>query len=238
VNADGRPDIVIESKGWGPFQPVELWRNFGAPSFVNGKRRNSAYAIGPDGSILTRYDQIVVGRPELFEGGMSTKAVWFQVNGVWSFLTIGDDALWTEISELAALRGARLHCHLCCNQNMTPDESLLHDQIITNMASFRMLTVVGSPLNSGLGDSGDYYFLGSGAAVWDDLEAGNWCAVKVQSGRPWEKVFSAPRIVPGPGNPLRESGYWLTTTPRYHSWMMAGVAAMGAEIVTPATGSR
>ena len=72
---------------------------------------------------------------------------------------------------------------------------------------------------------------GSGSAVWDDMEAGNWCAVKIQSGRPWEKVFSAPRIIPGPANPLRQSGYWLTTTPRFRPWMMAGVAAIDSELV-------
>jgi predicted amidohydrolase len=201
----------------------------GAPSFANGKRRNSAYAIGPDGSILTRYDQIVVSRGDLFEGGMSTRTMWFAVNGVWSFLTIGDDALWTEMSELAALRGARLHCHLCSNQNMRPDDSLLHDQLMANMASYRTLTVVGSPLRWGRGDASDYYVLGSGAAIWDDLEAGGWCAVKIQSGRPWDKNFSAPRIVPGPSNPLRQSGYWLSTTPRYRPWMMAGAAVMDSE---------
>ncbi|MCI0359261.1 MAG: carbon-nitrogen hydrolase family protein [Planctomycetaceae bacterium] len=202
----------------------------GAPSLVGGKRRNSAYTIGPDGSVLTRYDQIAVGRPDLFEGGLSTKAMWFQVNGVWSLLTIGDDALWTEMAELAALRGARLHCHLCCRQGMNPAEALLHDQIMANLASFRTLTVVGSPLHSSPLGSREHYFLGSGSAIWDDLEAGNWCAVKIQSGRPWDRVFSSPRIVPGPANPMRQSGYWLTTTPRYKPWMMAGVAAMDQDL--------
>ncbi|MGQ9574384.1 MAG: carbon-nitrogen hydrolase family protein [Thermoguttaceae bacterium] len=204
----------------------------GAPSFVNGKRRNSAYTIGPDGSILTRYDQIVVGRPNLFQGGMSTKAMWFQVNGVWAHLTIGDDALWTEMAELAALRGARLHCHLTTRHNMTPAEALLHDQIMANLASFRTLTVVGSPLRSGA-ESGHARFVRSAAGVWDDLEAGNWCAVKIQNGKPWEKVFCAPRIVPGSTNPLRHSGYWLRTTPRYRPWMLAGMAAMDLDIDTP-----
>ena len=71
-----------------------------------------------------------------------------------------------------------------------------------------------------------------GSGVWDDLAAGDWCAVKVQTGRPWEGVFSASRVVPGPTNPLRESGYWRTTTTRYQPWMMAGVAAMDTEIPT------
>jgi hypothetical protein len=27
---------------------------------------------------------------------------------------------------------------------------------------------------------------------------------------------------------MRQQGYWLTTTPRYRPWMMAGAAAMDA----------
>ena len=203
----------------------------GSPSFINGQRRNSAYAIGPDGSILTRYDQIAVSRPGLFEGGMSTKAMWFQVNGIWSVLTIGADALWTEMAELAALRGARLHCHLRHDLSMSPAEALLHDQIVANLASYRTLTVVANPLYPDLVTHSDARF-SVGSGVWDDLAAGDWCAVKVQTGRPWEGVFSASRVVPGPTNPLRERGYWRTTTPRYQPWMMAGVVAMDAEIPT------
>lgn len=201
----------------------------GSPSYVNGKRRNSAYAIGRDGSILTRYDQIAVNRPSLFESGMSTKAMWFQVNGIWSVVTIGADGLWTEMAELAALRGARLHCHLRHEVNMTPAEALLHDQIIANLASFRTLTVVANPLFPDLVSHPDARF-SVGSGVWDDLAAGDWCAVKVQTGRPWERVFSASRVVPGATNPMRQSGYWRTTTPRYQPWMMAGVAAMDAEL--------
>jgi hypothetical protein len=113
---------------------------------------------------------------------------------------------------------------------MSPAETLAHDQIMANLASFRTLTIVGSPLRSGLPRAGEYYVLGSGSAIWDDLEAGNWCAVKIQAGRPWDRVYAAPRLVPGPSNPLRQSGYWKTTTPRYRPWMMAGVAAMDVDL--------
>lgn len=197
---------------------------FGAPSYVESERRNSAYAIGPDGTLLTRYDQIVVSRPELFHGGLSTKAMWFQVNGIWSILTIGDDVLWNEMGELAALRGARLHCHLRHDRN-SPADALLHDQMIATFASFRMLTVVSNPLFPELqSDPSISFSLGSG--IWDDLEAGNWCARKVHFGRPWEKVFSTPRLVPGAANPLRQTGYWRKGSAQYRSWMMAGTAAM------------
>jgi hypothetical protein len=62
------------------------------------------------------------------------------------------------------------------------------------------------------------------------VEAGNWCAVKIHAGRPWEKVFSAPRFIPGPANPVRQTGYWRKGSPQYRSWMMAGAAAMDREL--------
>ena len=73
---------------------------------------------------------------------------------------------------------------------MTPAEALLHDQIIANLASFRTLTVVANPLFPDLVSHLDRAFQRR-FGVWDDLAAGDWCAVKVQAGRPWERVFSA-----------------------------------------------
>jgi predicted amidohydrolase len=207
----------------------ELTVVVGAPSFTGGDRRNSAYAIGPEGSILTRYDQIVVSRPELFQGGTSTKAMWFQVNGVWSILTIGDDVLWNEMAELAALKGARLHCHLSHHRSLSPKDALLHDQILASFASYRMLTIAANPIFPELQADADARF-SAGSGIWDDLEAGNWCAVKIHAGRPWERVFSAPRMVPGPVNPVRQTGYWRKGSPQYRAWMMAGAAAMEREV--------
>jgi predicted amidohydrolase len=221
-------DTAVEAIGRSAWEQ-RLTVVFGAPCYVDGERRNSAYAIGPDGSILTRYDQIVVSRPELFEGGQSTKGMWFQVNGVWSILTIGDDALWNEMAELAALKGARLHCHLSHDRSMNPSEALLHEQTIATFASYRMLTIASNPLFPELQADGEARF-SVGSGVWDDLEAGNWCAVQTHFGRPWEKVFSAQRIVPGPTNPVRRAGYWRQGSPQYRSWMMAGAAAMDREL--------
>jgi predicted amidohydrolase len=212
---------------------------FGAPSYTGGQRRNSAYVIGPDGSIRTQYDQIVVSRPQLFQGGRSTKAMWFQVKGIWSIVTIGDDVLWNEMAELAALRGARLHCHLSHRRCKSPGEALLHEQGLAGFASYRMLTVAANPIFPDLQTDGDARF-SVGSGIWDDLEAGNWCAVKTHAGRPWEKVFSAPRMVPGPTNPVRQAGYWRKGSPQYRSWMMAGAAAMdfseNRDTMKPGTG--
>jgi len=163
--------------------------------------------------------------PELFEGGMSTRAMWFQVNGVWSILTIGDDVIWNEMAELAALRGARLHCHLRHDRNTSPADLLLNDQIMAGFASYRMLTIVANPLFPELKGDPDASFC-QGSGIWDDLKAGDWCARKINAGRPWEKVFSSPRIVPGSANPVRQTGYWRKGSPQYRSWMMAEVAGM------------
>ena len=205
----------------------------GAPSYAGDQRYNSAYAIGPDGNILTRYDQIVVNSPNVFQGGLSTKDMWFQVNGVWSILTIGDDIIWNEMAELAALKGARLHCHLENNRNLSPAEALLREQQVAVFASNRLLTIVANPIFPELMTDPDACFsLGSG--IWDDLTDGDWCAVKVNVGRPWEGVFSSSRVIPGSSNPELKSGYWRKGS-RYRSWMMFGAAAMFQDDVNPDT---
>jgi predicted amidohydrolase len=71
---------------------------------------SSAYVIGPDGEVLTRYDQLSATSP--LERGTDARAMWFHVKGVPAFVTIGRDALWTELSELAAVAGAQVHIHL------------------------------------------------------------------------------------------------------------------------------
>jgi predicted amidohydrolase len=49
---------------------------FGMPYLVDGKKRNSAFVIGPDGTLLTRYDQLAVDRPQLFHAGSSPGGTW------------------------------------------------------------------------------------------------------------------------------------------------------------------
>ncbi len=85
---------------------------FGTPWFVAGRRFNSAFVIDESGEVLTRYDQLAPDRPHLFAAGSSTRAMWFQIKDSWSVVTIGRDALWSELAELAAWRGAVLQFHL------------------------------------------------------------------------------------------------------------------------------
>ncbi len=84
----------------------------GMPYFVDGYRRNCAFVIGDDGSIETRYAQISESRADLFRAGSSTKAMWFELKGVRSIVTIGDDVNMVEIGDLAANRGMYLHFHI------------------------------------------------------------------------------------------------------------------------------
>lgn len=84
----------------------------GMPYSVNGHRMNCAFVIGDDGSIRTRYAQLAVNRGDLFRSGTSTKAMWFELKGVHSIVTIGNDANWVEIADLAASRGMYLHFHI------------------------------------------------------------------------------------------------------------------------------
>ena len=90
---------------------------FGMPHVEGGRRWNSAFAVGPDGTVLTRYDQMVVDRRDLFEEGSSPKSMWFKVKGVPAVVTIGSDARWNEIAELAAVRGAQLLLNLSYDED-------------------------------------------------------------------------------------------------------------------------
>ena len=100
-----------------------------------GGRYNSAFVIGPDGSVLTRYDQLSATAP--FQPGVNPAAMWFRVKGVPAVVTIGRDALWTELAELAAVAGAQIHVHLDHDPATSPEADLRRLQVWSNLASFQ-----------------------------------------------------------------------------------------------------
>lgn len=124
----------------------------GMEHHVEDARRNSAFAIGPDGSVLTRYDQLSATPP--FQPGSDLAAMWFRVKGVPAVVTIGQDALWTELSELAAVAGAQIHVHLDHDPDASPASGLRRLQLWSNLASFQTFTATANVL---------------GSAIWDDL---------------------------------------------------------------------
>ncbi|UCF14846.1 MAG: hypothetical protein JSW59_15665, partial [Phycisphaerales bacterium] len=76
----------------------------------------------------TRYAQIVSRRGTLFAGGENIGAMWFKVKGVHSIVTIGDDADWIEIADLAANRGMYLHFHISYQADASADHAIVRKQ--------------------------------------------------------------------------------------------------------------
>jgi len=124
----------------------------GMEHHIAGRRRNSAFVLGPDGELLTRYDQLSATVP--FEPGDEPSAMWFRVKGVPAVVTVGEDALWTELAELAAVAGAQVHVHLDHDRADDPDAALRRLQIWSNLASFQTFSVTANVV---------------GSAIWDDL---------------------------------------------------------------------
>jgi len=100
----------------------------GMPYFVEGQRRSCAFVIADDGTVKTQYAQLTAVGGELFVPGAETKAMWFELKGVHSIVTIGDDADMVEIADLAACRGMYLHFHIACETYASADEVLLGKQ--------------------------------------------------------------------------------------------------------------
>jgi predicted amidohydrolase len=106
----------------------EIYVIVGMPYFVDGHRRNCAFVIDDEGNIKTRYEQISESRAGLFQAGSSTKSMWFELKGVHSIVTIGEDVNMIEIGDLAANRGMYLHFHITYKTCSSPEEITLFKQ--------------------------------------------------------------------------------------------------------------
>jgi predicted amidohydrolase len=100
----------------------------GMPVFDSDARYNGAVVIGDDGSVKTRYAQLATSRVDLFQAGQSVKSLWFSLKGVPSIVTVGDDANWVEIADLAASRGMYMHFHISYESDASPDHTTLRKQ--------------------------------------------------------------------------------------------------------------
>jgi predicted amidohydrolase len=141
---------------------------FGMPYLVDGKKRNSAFVIGPDGTLLTRYDQLAVDRPQLFHAGSSPGSMWFRIKGVPSVVSIGGDAVWSELAELAAVAGAQTHFHISYDRDTSEEATLRRTQLWANLASYRTLTLTvnaASPTTTKSPSTG----ANGGSAIWGDI---------------------------------------------------------------------
>lgn len=142
--------------------------NFGTPWNEGTQRFNCAIALGPDGTLLSRYSQLAVDRPKLFSTGTSTRSMWFTVKGVPCVMTVGRDALWSELAEMAAFRGAQVHLHLANDGDASDAAKLRRKQLWANIASFRTFTAtVNAASTWDLKERGSASASG-GSILWDD----------------------------------------------------------------------
>lgn len=125
---------------------------FGAKHRQADGLRNSAFVIGPDGTVLTRYDQLSAVEP--FQPGTDARAMWFRVKGVPAVVTIGQDSLWTELSELAAVAGAQIHIHL---DDEADDGRVARQRRLETWANCASFLTFTATVNS------------TDAMLWDDL---------------------------------------------------------------------
>jgi predicted amidohydrolase len=201
---------------------------FGMPHVEEGKRQNCAFAVSPEGTLMTRYAQIVVDRPDLFVPGSNTRSLWLRIKGVPAVPTIGRDALWSEIAELAAVRGAQLHFHLCYDRDTSKAGTLLRHQLWVNLASFRTFTAtVNAAAPAGLVQPSGA--ANGGSILWEDFhrahsgKAGGYAphsAVRLAAAGAGEEILIATQEIP-PTNP--HFGL-LTgkTNPQMKPWYEAG----------------
>lgn len=140
----------------------------GAPYRDQGKLRNSAFVIGPDGTVLTRYDQMAVEQGGLFAPGSSPKSMWFRLKGVPGVVTIGKDGLWNEIAEMTAQAGAQLHVHIAYDRTTGSQADLRRMQIWAGLASFKTFTATVNAASSA-GEASPSLPTNGGSAIWDDL---------------------------------------------------------------------
>jgi len=210
---------------------------FGMPHIEGAKRWNSAFAVGPDGELLTRYDQMVVDRRDLFEEGVDAKSMWFKVKGVPAIVTVGSDTRWNEIGELAAVRGAQLLFNLSYDEGASDAATLLRTQFWVQLASFCTFsaTVNAADPRDLAKPSGP---ANGGSAIWEDFNghrktpAGNvevfsqYSACRVVSAGSQEKILYAKRTMPklNPHFPRLVSRRYPHLEPWYH---------LGARIIGP-----
>ncbi|MGQ0635086.1 MAG: carbon-nitrogen hydrolase family protein [Planctomycetaceae bacterium] len=204
----------------------------GLPWQSGGKRYNCAVVIDPRGEVLTRYAQVVVDRPELFAPGMSTADMWFEIRGVPCVVTVGHDALWSEMAELAAVRGAQVHLHLAYDQNATSSGELRRKQLWVNLASFRTFTAtVNAASPEGLENPSAP--ASGGSALWEDYyrASGKWAggyaphsAVRLTEARQGQAILYATQMVHSTNSQFQR--IIESSNPQMFPWYVMGAKAI------------
>jgi predicted amidohydrolase len=211
---------------------------FGMPHVQGATRTNSAFVVGPEGTVLTRYDQMVVDRRDLFtEEGSHAQSMWFRVKGVPGIVTLGSDARWNEIGELAAVRGAQLLLNLSCGQEGSEAATLRRTQFWVQLASFgtfsATVNAAAAPDLARRSAPAD-----GGSAIWEDFNGhrkkpggdvevfSQYSACRVVAAGRQETILYATRMIPkvNPHFPRLVARRYPHLEPWYH---------LGARIIAP-----
>jgi predicted amidohydrolase len=208
---------------------------FGMPSPDPPGQHDSAIVLGPDGTLLTRYDGLVVEDDGPFEPGTGAAAMWFEVRGVPAVVTVGGDVLWNEIAELAAIGGAQIHCHLANDAGAggSAADRLRRDQLWVTLASYRTITVTANAARPPGGQGG------GGSAIWTDVGRfsrgrgmGPYSAVPVARAGDAEELIVATLEVP------RSNAHPELITAmvdrRMEAWLRAGARALRSGVAPEA----
>lgn len=121
---------------------------FGMPFLQGNQYRNSAWIIGTDGNLQTRYDQIAQSANHLYEPGRTVKTMWFRIKGAYATVSIGKDADYPEITILAASKGTQMHFHISNENDSTADAEIIRKQKCLNLlasANFGTIVNAGKP---------------------------------------------------------------------------------------------
>jgi predicted amidohydrolase len=211
---------------------------FGMPHVEGATRKNSAFVAGPDGTLLTRYDQMVVDRRNLFEEGADAKSMWFKVKEVPAIVTIGSDARWNEMGELAAVRGAQLLFNLSYDEDVSEAATLRRTQFWVQLASFCTFsaTVNAADPQDVARPSGP---ANGGSCLWEDFHGhrkkpvgpvevfSQYSACRVVSAGRQEKLICATRTIP------RVNSYYARLVsgryPHLEPWYHLGARIVGGD---------
>jgi predicted amidohydrolase len=212
---------------------------FGMPHVDGARRWNSAFAVGSNGSVLTRYDQMVVDRRDLFEEGSAAMTMWFEVKGVPAVVTVGSDARWNEIAELAAVRGAQLLLNLSYDANVSEAAALQRTQFWVQLASFCTFSATVNAADP-QGLARPSLAANGGSCLWEDFDGhkkkptdgvevfSQYSACRIVSAGRREAIIYATRTLPGQNAYFRRliAGRYPHMEPWYHQ----GARIIGGEL--------
>lgn len=208
-----------------------LYVVYGTPWRDGAAWYNAAVVLNPQGEVCTRYAQLTTPPGGPFAAGRSTRALWFDLEGVPAVVTIGRDSLWSELAEMAAWRGALVHVHLANDADASPAGLLRRKQLWANLASFRTFTVT---VNAAQGEVVEPSRPGSGgSALWTDFARGSskraggfapHCAVPLAEAGRGPALLVATQTLP------RENPLYAIVAQRGHAGLAAWYAA-GAHLI-------